>query len=63
MKYSTFVANVEKMGKIDIPKFIQEKLDLTEDDYVEVTLIKIKSKKMQMSISHNPLLKLLKDTK
>ena len=63
MKYSTFVATIEKEGKVDIPKFIQEKLELAENDFVEITLTEIKSKNNQMSISSNPLLKLLKEIK
>lgn len=61
MKYSIFVVQVEKECKIEIPKFIREKLQIEENDFLEVTVKKIKSKKSQLSIQKNPLLKLVEE--
>ncbi|GAB4181023.1 MAG: hypothetical protein Kow00108_17660 [Calditrichia bacterium] len=61
MKYSIFVVEVEKDGKVEIPKFIREKLALEEGNYVEITVKKIKSRKSQLSIQKNPLLKLIEE--
>lgn len=61
MKYSIFIVQFEKDNKIEIPKFIVDKLQIEPNDYLEVTVKKIKSKKSQLSIQKNPLLKLIKE--
>jgi bifunctional DNA-binding transcriptional regulator/antitoxin component of YhaV-PrlF toxin-antitoxin module len=62
MKYSIFIVQLDQHNKIEIPKFIVEKLQIEPDDYLEVTVKKIKSKKSQLSIQKNPLLKLIKES-
>ena len=60
MKYATFVTEVITEQKIQIPKQVSDKLILEPGDRVEVSVKKIKSKKLDFLISENPLYKLLK---
>jgi len=55
----TFNTEVSSGGCIEIPQEMLTKLDLQEGDKVEVLLKKIKSGRMEIKISKNPLQKLL----
>ena len=59
MKITTFVTEVKSDHKIDIPIEIREKLEIEEGDKVEITLKKIKSRRLEILISENPLYKLI----
>lgn len=59
MKFTTFMSEVKPDGIIDIPVEIREKLDLRAGDKLEVTLKKVKSRRLDILISQNPLHKLL----
>ena len=60
MKITTFVTEVKSDYKIDIPVEVRERLDIGEGDKVELTLKKIKSRRLEILISENPLYKLIK---
>lgn len=60
MKYATFVTEINPEQKIQIPKQVMDKLILEPGDRIEVSVKKIKSKKLEVLLSQNPLYKLLK---
>jgi len=59
MKTGTFIAEIESDGKFKIPDEIRDRLDLAEGDKIEIMLKKIRSKKFEVTIHKNPLIKLL----
>jgi AbrB family looped-hinge helix DNA binding protein len=59
MKITTFVTEVKSNYKIDLPAEIREKQEIDEGDKVEITLKKIKSRRLEILISENPLYKLI----
>jgi bifunctional DNA-binding transcriptional regulator/antitoxin component of YhaV-PrlF toxin-antitoxin module len=60
MRYATFVTEVIQEQKIEIPKQVSDKLTLEPGDRVEVSVKKIKSKRLDILLAENPLYKLLK---
>jgi bifunctional DNA-binding transcriptional regulator/antitoxin component of YhaV-PrlF toxin-antitoxin module len=60
MKYATFITEVSSEQKIQIPKQVTDKIMLEQGDRVEVSIKKIKSRKLEILLSQNPLYKLLK---
>lgn len=60
MKYATFITEIGAEQKIQIPRQVSDKLILESGDRVEVSIKKIKSKKLEILLSQNPLYKLLK---
>ncbi len=60
MKYSTFVTEVREDNSIEIPGEIRDKFDVKAADKIEVTIKKIKSRRLEILISENPLYKLIK---
>lgn len=60
MRYATFVTEVMQEQKIEIPKQVSDKLTLEPGDRVEVSVKKIKSKRLDILLAENPLYKLLK---
>ncbi len=62
MKYTTFVAQVSDDYSVEIPLETRDKLDIRPGDKLEVTVAKIKTKRLEILISKNPLHKLLKFT-
>ena len=60
MKTGTFITEIDNEGKINIPSEIKDRLQLAEGDKVEILLKKIRSKRLDVSISKNPLNKILK---
>lgn len=65
MKTGTFIAEVETESKIRIPEEIIERLKIYEGDKIEILLKKIRSKRFEVTIHKNPLVKILdlSDTK
>jgi len=59
MVKSIFTTRLESNNNVAIPSEVIESLSLTEGDRVEVTLTKIKTKRLGITISRNPLAKLL----
>jgi bifunctional DNA-binding transcriptional regulator/antitoxin component of YhaV-PrlF toxin-antitoxin module len=59
MKTGTFITEIESDGKFRIPEEIRDRLSLAEGDKIEIMLKKIRSKKSEVSIHKNPLIKLL----
>ena len=60
MKTGTFITEIDEEGKINIPSEIKDRLQLAEGDKVEILLKKIRSKRLDVSTSKNPLNKILK---
>ena len=60
MKTGTFITEIDANGKIDVPVEIKDRLNLSEGDKVEILLKKIRSKRLDVNISKNPLYKILK---
>ncbi len=59
MKTGMFLAEIDPAGKIAIPVEIRDRLSLTAGDKVEISLKKIRSKRLEVIIRKNPLHKLL----
>lgn len=55
----TFVTKLVSRNKIDIPADVRNRLNLEEGDKVEVTIKRIRSRRLEINISENPLIKLL----
>ncbi len=60
MKTGTFITEIDSNGKFDVPAEIKDRLQLAEGDKVEIMLKKIRSKRLDVNISKNPLNKILK---
>ncbi len=60
MKYTTFTTEIQEESKVIIPPEVRERLELKAGDKLEVTLKKIKSRRLEILISENPLYKLIK---
>gem|GEM_PF-1207992 len=60
MKFTTFMTEVREKNMIEIPVEIREKLDVHTGDKLEITLKKVKSRRLEILISENPLYKLIK---
>ena len=59
MLSGTFVCELGEKNKIEIPSEMMKKLQLNEGDKVEVLVKRIRSKRFDIKISKNPLLKML----
>jgi len=59
MKSGTFIAEFEENGKISIPMEIIERLNLSAGDKIEILLKKIRSRRFELTIPKNPLVKIL----
>ncbi len=59
MKYATFITDVKAEKQLQIPHDVCEKLRLEPGDRVDVTVKKIKSGKLDLMLSENPLYRLL----
>jgi AbrB family looped-hinge helix DNA binding protein len=59
MKTGTFISEVDSEGKIRIPEEIRDRLKLSEGDKIEILLKKIRSKRFEVTIHKNPLVKIL----
>lgn len=60
MKYATFITEIGAEQKIQIPRQVSDKLILESGDRIEVSIKKIKSKKLEVLLAQNALYKLLK---
>ena len=59
MTSGSFIIEIKDNKKINIPPEITNHLQLQEGDKVEVVIKKIRSKRLDIKISKNPLVKLL----
>jgi len=55
----TFIIEIKKKRQIEIPPEIADHLHLQEGDKLEVMIKKIRSRRLDIKISKNPLVKLL----
>ncbi|NOX35928.1 MAG: AbrB/MazE/SpoVT family DNA-binding domain-containing protein [Calditrichaeota bacterium] len=60
MKVGTYIAELNDQYQIHIPVELREKLKLEPGDKIEVSIKKIKSRRLEALILQNPLHKLLK---
>ncbi len=60
MVSGTFISEVDAQNQITIPPEVANRLQLREGDKIEVLIKKIRSRKLDIKISKNPLTKLLK---
>jgi len=59
MKYATFVTEVQPQKLVSIPSEVCEKLRIEAGDRLEVSIKKIKSKRIDLMLAENPLYRLL----
>lgn len=59
MKFATFITEVEVGKAIKIPREVSEKLRIQNGDRVEISVKKIKSNRLELILSENPLYRLL----
>lgn len=59
MKFATFIVVIEDDKTIKIPNEVFQRLRLAQGDRVEVSLKKIKSKRLDLLLSENPLYRIL----
>ena len=60
MKYITFISEVKDDNRIEIPPEIRHKLSVRVGDKLELTIKKIRARRLEILISENPLYKLVK---
>ncbi len=60
MKYTTFMTEVRGDNSITLPAEVRDNMNLQTGDKVEITVKKIKSRRLEILISENPLYKLFK---
>ncbi|MCK4892327.1 MAG: AbrB/MazE/SpoVT family DNA-binding domain-containing protein [Calditrichia bacterium] len=63
MKITTFMTEVKSDNSVEIPAEVRDRFDVKAGDKVEITLKKVKSKRLEILISENPLYKLIKLSK
>ncbi|MFZ0390391.1 MAG: hypothetical protein WAN36_08010 [Calditrichia bacterium] len=63
MKYTTFMAEIKEGNRVEIPVEIRDRLDLKAGDKLEVTVKKIKTRRLEILIRENPLYKLVNFSK
>lgn len=59
MKFATFTTQVNADKSVEIPPEVLERLRLLSGDKVEVSLKRIKSKRLDLFLAENPLYRLL----
>ncbi|MBN2365125.1 MAG: hypothetical protein JXL67_03100 [Calditrichaeota bacterium] len=60
MKYTTFMTEVKPDHSVNLPVEVRDKMSIASGDKVEITIKKIKSRRLEILISENPLYKLIK---
>jgi AbrB family looped-hinge helix DNA binding protein len=55
----TYITKLTSKNQIDIPADVRNRLKLEEGDKVEITIKRIRSRRLEINISENPLIKLL----
>ena len=63
MKFATFTSAIGNEQNIRIPNEVCEKLFIESGDRIEISVKKIKSRKLDLLLAENPLYKLLKIAK
>ncbi len=59
MKFATFVTQIQEDKSIILPQEVRQKLRLESGDRVEVSIKKIKSGRLDLILSENPLYQLI----
>ncbi len=59
MLSGTFICQLNKKNQIEIPVEVVARLHLNEGDKIEVMIKKIRSRRLDIKIAKNPLIKLL----
>ncbi len=59
MKAGTYIAEVGKDFHVQIPVELREKLNLSPGDKIEISIRKIKSRRLEIFLQQNPLYRLL----
>ena len=59
MLSGTFICQLSKKNQIEIPMEVVARLRLNEGDKIEVMIKKIRSRRLDIKIAKNPLIKLL----
>jgi AbrB family looped-hinge helix DNA binding protein len=60
MKYTTFTTEIKEGNIIEIPPEVRDKFDMRPGDKLEITFKKIKSRRLEILVSENPLYKLMR---
>lgn len=55
----TFITSLSSKSQIEIPSDVSNRLKLEAGDKVEITIKRIRSRRLEINISKNPLIKLL----
>ncbi len=59
MKAGTYIAEVGNDYRVQIPVELREKLNLAPGDKIEISIRKIKSRRLEIFLQQNPLYRLL----
>ncbi len=59
MKAGTYITEVDTNYHVQIPVELREKLNLTPGDKIEISIRKIKSRRLEIFLQQNPLYRLL----
>ncbi len=62
MKYTTYMTEVKPDNNITVPVEVRDKMDIQAGDKIEITIRKIKSRRLEILISENPLYELINFT-
>ena len=59
MKAGTYITEVDEHYNVQIPVELREKLNLSPGDKIEISIRKIKSRRLEIFLQQNPLYRLL----
>ncbi len=59
MKAGTYITEVDEHYNVQIPVELREKLNLAPGDKIEISIRKIKSRRLEIFLQQNPLYRLL----
>ncbi|MGH1364006.1 MAG: hypothetical protein ACRBF0_10650 [Calditrichia bacterium] len=61
MKFATFIAELKEDYSAQIPREVCERLKLQPGDRIEISVKRIKSRKIDIFLAENPLYRLISD--
>ena len=59
MKFATFIAELKDNNTVQLPAEVCERLKIHKGDRIEISLKRIKSRKIDIFLAENPLYRLL----
>ncbi len=59
MKAGTYITEVDEHYNVQIPVELREKLNLAPGDKIEISIRKIKSRRLEIFLQQNPLYRLM----